>query len=323
MRRNYIEKDMLELFRDADVECVFRIKFFGEEGVDAKGIFRDALTEFWQTVSARYFVGDGQFIPTVHPHLTPRDFKTMGKILYIGFNSVGYFPIQFSKACLISAIYGDNEVCDDLLMEGFVATLSRNEGDVLRKALDMHAFDEDTLETLLVLFGRLGVTCQITPETLSAITLQCAKVELIQKPSFALASMDLEILFEIQEFRTISGIIDLYNSLQPTGKSVAKSLKAEPENSLQQKVLEYLIRAVRSFEGELLMKFLRFCTGSDAMAVPNIEVYFNSFVGLQRRFVAHTCTSTLEVPVSYTSYKEFKNELVRQLNSDFWEIGFV
>lgn len=54
--------------------------------------------------------------------------------------------------------------------------------------------------------------------------------------------------------------------------------------------------------------FLRFVTGSSALVVDEIKVTFNGLSGLTRRPITHTCSSTLELPVSYATYLEFAEE---------------
>ena len=53
--------------------------------------------------------------------------------------------------------------------------------------------------------------------------------------------------------------------------------------------------------------FLRFVTGSSTL-VDEIKVTFNGLSGLSRRPIAHTCSCTLELPVSYATYLEFAQE---------------
>ena len=54
--------------------------------------------------------------------------------------------------------------------------------------------------------------------------------------------------------------------------------------------------------------FLGFVTGSSALVIDEIKVTFNGLSGLSRRPIAHTCSSTLELPVSYATYLEFAQE---------------
>ena len=100
-----------------------------------------------------------------------------------------------------------------------------------------------------------------------------------------------------------ANIMHLYKAKSPTGRKVAALIQVEPTNNSQSNVVEYLQRAIRSFFEDLLMRFLRFATGSDSLGVPNISVQFTSLAGLQRRIIAHTCTATLDVPVTYANYR--------------------
>ena len=62
--------------------------------------------------------------------------------------------------------------------------------------------------------------------------------------------------------------------------------------------------------------FLRFVTGSSALVVDEIKVTFNGLSGLCRRPIAHTCSCTLELPASYSTYLEFAQEFDAILTSE-------
>ena len=315
---------MLAAFKESPVEGTrYEFEFAGERGVDGDGIFRDALSAFWQAVFDKYFDGEGNVVPIIHPHLSGADYKTMGKIMYVGYLQQQYFPIMFSLPYILAGLFGADCVTDTILLEGFVGVLGKVEGSVLTNVLEMGEFDEDSSETLLEIFGRFGVTRRVTRETVREIALQCARVMLLQRPLFAYQSMELSILTAFPEFSSIDQVKCLYKAMRPTGRKVAALIQVEPTSNSQRNVVEYLQRAIRSFDEDLLMRFLRFATGSDSLGVPTIAVQFTSLAGLQRRIVAHTCTATLDVPVTYASYREFRSELICQLNSDYWDIDYV
>ena len=54
--------------------------------------------------------------------------------------------------------------------------------------------------------------------------------------------------------------------------------------------------------------FLRFVTGSAVYLEKSIQVTFNNLSGLAHRPVSHTCSCTLELPVSYKTRHEFISE---------------
>jgi len=54
-----------------------------------------------------------------------------------------------------------------------------------------------------------------------------------------------------------------------------------------------------------LILFFRFVTGASMYIVTNIKVEFHTLSGLDHRPMAHTCSSTLELPTSYKYYEDF------------------
>ena len=62
--------------------------------------------------------------------------------------------------------------------------------------------------------------------------------------------------------------------------------------------------------------FLRFVTGSSALVVDEIKITFNGLSGISRRPIAHTCSCTLELPTSYSTYLEFAREFDAILTSE-------
>ena len=46
------------------------------------------------------------------------------------------------------------------------------------------------------------------------------------------------------------------------------------------------------------------------MCFEKIEVTFSNLKGAQRRVIAHTCGPMIEVPATYESYCEFKEEFL-------------
>ena len=58
----------------------------------------------------------------------------------------------------------------------------------------------------------------------------------------------------------------------------------------------------------LVCLFLLFVTGSAVYLAKSIQVTFNNLSGLARRPVSHTCSCTLELPVSYKTRHEIISE---------------
>ena len=87
--------------------------------------------------------------------------------------------------------------------------------------------------------------------------------------------------------------------------------------------MKHLKRFVRGLDTAKLGKFLQFVTGSDIMLCDHIHVTFTRLDGIQRRPVAHTCTFTLEIPSTYQSFPEFREEFSSILEANTWEVDIV
>ena len=54
---------------------------------------------------------------------------------------------------------------------------------------------------------------------------------------------------------------------------------------------------------------MKYCTGSDVISVDRIAVEFVACSTIARRTIVHTCAPMMELPSSYASYYEFREEM--------------
>ena len=107
-------------------------------------------------------------------------------------------------------------------------------------------------------------------------------------------------------------------------RKVLKSLTfPEAMNVHQMDIQKYLTAYLRNSDMQHLGLFLRFCTGSDLFLGKNIIVEFTQLQGLQRRPVAHTCGSVLELSVHYDNYPDFSSEMNKVLASNVWVMDII
>ena len=92
-----------------------------------------------------------------------------------------------------------------------------------------------------------------------------------------------------------------------------------------QRFLELFLTLTNDAERDAMKHLKRFVrgTGSDIMPCDHIYVSFTRLDGLQRRPVAHTCTFTLEIPCTYQSFPEFREEFNSILEANTWEMDVV
>ena len=97
----------------------------------------------------------------------------------------------------------------------------------------------------------------------------------------------------------------------------------ESLTATQSEVSKHLKRYIKELDSRHLKLFLRFCTGSDVITVPNITVEFSQLIGLQRRPVAHTCGCVLQIPDQYENFMAFRSEFDSVLESNVWVMDII
>ena len=87
-------------------------------------------------------------------------------------------------------------------------------------------------------------------------------------------------------------------------------------NRAQQRTFGFLISYIGNLNMKSIRLFLRFVTGSAVRIGKDITVEFNSLFGLESQPIVHTCTCTLELPITYSTLIEFTNEFDNVLSDD-------
>ena len=110
------------------------------------------------------------------------------------------------------------------------------------------------------------------------------------------------------EFCCFDAVHQYYSSANPTNKAVISLLDVEPKSDAERDCLRFLQRYIRGLDKSQLIKFLRFTTGSDIIAVDKITVDFIKSDGMQRRPIARTCGPVLELSYTYQNFCELREE---------------
>ena len=71
------------------------------------------------------------------------------------------------------------------------------------------------------------------------------------------------------------------------------------------------------------LSLLNSCDSQLHLVTDRLTISFTNSEGLPRRPIAHTCSYTLEVPSTYASLCEVREEVMAILNSDSWEMNIV
>lgn len=97
-----IFEEFLTRFNDLDVDgCQVNIQVIlpngtRENAIDAGGVFRDCLTEFWDTFFNLCTLGTSYKVPIIRPDFKEEDWNVIAKILVKGWKMFKYFPINLA-----------------------------------------------------------------------------------------------------------------------------------------------------------------------------------------------------------------------------------
>lgn len=332
IRRSTIMEDMINEFRDetimnAHIKAVM-INGFGKEelGVDNGGVFRDALSAFWSIFYDSCTVGEAERVPVIRHDFKEGEWEAIGRIMVKGYQEVKYFPVLLNKVFIFSTIFDGKDIPYELLLKSFLAYLSKDERDLVQAALNEEDMDEIQNKEFLDFLETFGARRVPGKEGRRDIILEIAHKELIQRAQFVIDNWKKPLrlgLGNIPWFSSIESVNMLYESSTPTARRVLNLITAEPNTNAQRDVVSYLKRYIRGMDDEKLAKFLRFCTGASMICVDGIRVSFSDLTGAARRPVAHTCGCVLELPVSYESFPQFREEMNNLFSSQYWDIDIA
>jgi len=314
---------MIEAFQAKDIMTselkivMVDVKGNDERGVDIGGVYRDAISCFWQEFYDSSTLGERERVPSLRHDFQSNEWSAIGRILAKGFLDLGYFPSVLSQAFIASVLFGENSVNEETLLKSFQNYIAKDEHDIVAEALKGN-LDVDELIDVLDRFG-----CRKVPNQENArdLILEVAHKEMVQKPQYVADAWreTLMILKGKEEVATIEGLSNLYQKVKPTNRKVLSMIEADPQNNSERAAVDFLKRFVRGMDQAQLNSFLRYVTGADVICVPHISVQFSTLDGLARRPIAHTCGSVLELPSTYDTFPELREEFTNILAKKMWQ----
>lgn len=209
----------------------------------------------------------------------------------------------------------------EMLQDSFKRYVSISEASVIEGCLtnSIQCDSEEVLDFL----SAFDCKRRVTSENVAEIIREVAHKEIVQKPQYV-ADCWQPIVSRLKVyFPDVRSLDELYSSIVPTNVKVIVLLKASPVTAAEGETLAHLKRFIRGLDEAKLATFLRFTTASDVLVTDTLTISFTDNEGLQRRPVAHTCSFTLEVPSTYSSFCELREEFMSILNSDGWEMNIV
>lgn len=314
-------KDLIEAFKDIELKNVI-ISFEMvlpngnvEIAEDGGGVTRDVLSEFWSTFFDQCTLGTEAKVPCLRHDFRENEWAAIGKILSFGWQAQRYFPVNLARPFVEQCLYGK---VSSSLQEAFYSYVPSSETTLLKAA--MSNFEEVDADELLDVMMFHDCRKIPTKQTLPLVIEEMAHKEIIQAPMFVCDCFHPVV----RNLMNSDELEKAYNKLIPTGSGVIRILFF-PENMSADELstANHLKRFVKELTSDKLKRFLRFCTGSDLVAVDKITVNFVNVTGLARRPVAHTCSCLLELSKTFDSFPQFRSEFNSVLDSNYWEMDFI
>ena len=240
-------------------------------------------------------------------------FPTLGKILSHGYIACGFLPVHISFPVIAAVFLGpDVQISDTIL---FITYLSYHDACILKSAfseLGSKTFSCNLQSSLMILLGKYGCRQVPSPENIKSLVTKVARHTSVVKPLASLYAMFGGIAAEHKGFWkdvTVDHLMEVYLASNATAYNALKVIK-EPLvlEPLQETTYGYLLQYVGNMSNGEVRNFLRF--------IDEIKITFNGLSGVSRRPIAHTCSCTLELPTSYSTYLEFAQEFDAILTSE-------
>lgn len=333
VNRESLFKDLVvkyESFISCDAEL--RVKFVKENSV-GPGVCAEMFSSFWEVMENKYLEGNLAKVPVITPDTCSFYFQ-LGRILSHGYVLTGYLPLFFAKAFFLSLLPTvGSEVDHNIIMESFMDYIDNCESEALSQCLNSQSGQvPECFDGVVVpMLSRFNCRQVPTLEDLRSTLLKVASYTFISQPYFAIRELKQGMLSahpSLWKKCTKEVIIQAYAMLIPTPQRVLETI-TEPDFSSHQEqlVFDYLRRFILSLKKEDLCKFMRFITGKPHCGLhPITIVYRKGDTEYTRRPTTHTCSTVLNLPLSYSSetfstfFKEFHNILD---NSFLWSFDFV
>ncbi len=94
------------------------------------GVFRDALTTFWNQFFNSLAVGAQEKIPAIRHDYQKDEWEAIARILLYGYVRDGYFPLSLSLGFLVVCLFGDDSISGE-----FCYHVSANISQMMRETL--------------------------------------------------------------------------------------------------------------------------------------------------------------------------------------------
>ena len=315
VRQGNMFEDLLRYILNEQTNInTLKVKVIAENGEDSGGVLRDCLTEFWETFYLRYTVGDKAKVPTTVHTLGSKEWEAIGQILVLGFKTEGYFPVLLVQCWITKCIYGGDMDEGELVQAFLTQFLPAVDRDILQCALEK--FEEVDFDELVEVLSQYESRVQPADSNMWKVVNEIAHHQLVQKPSFVTECWAPILQHMIPLLN--KPLSEIYDELIPNAKKVLKILKVPSDSLEEKKVGDAIKRYVKNCSESKLQEFLRYCTRSNLLIVPEITVNVTpQSTDFERRPIARTCGCVLDLPTNYIDFmilrEDFDNILDKKI----------
>ena len=283
---------------------------------------------FWAFFSAAYvklFDGASTLFPANHAGVDMTVFYTLGTIISHAYLVGSILPDRIAFPCLAAALLSPQVDIDPVILEeAFAECLSTHEANVLRVAIRYkgNTFPDDMLTELLQIFGSYGCRSSPNCQNIKVLMVQAAKYMFLVRPAAAIHQLNLGVPDLHRSFWSRMEVVKLFKLYKCISVSTTRVLgllqKPLLDSPGKDEVWVYLCQFIGNMTNDELHTFLRFITRSFVISVSSITVSFKNLDSLARRPIAHTCSSTLELPTTYKTYLDFEGEFRTVLGDPYF-----
>ena len=316
LHRLNIKEEMLVLFQQTDITTFeLRIEMFDargrlEEGVGS-GVLKEAFCLFFTEFFLSNTTGREDKVPSIRHDMTRIRWDAVARmIVYLLKWKVDYFPLALSPAFMMSTLFGDEKLSNDVLLNSFKNYISLEEKDLINSVTDNF---EDVKEEIIEMLSDYNCQRIPTKENFRELLVEIAHAEIVQKPRY-ISNCFHEIFrkFCMNPVDTPINLIQYYEKRSPSAKKVIKCLKFDSKNENERNIFNYLSKYLKSISKDDLSLFLRFVTGGDLLPDHiDIEIVHQE----PRAPRARTCAAILTLSPTYSCFNELAEEFGSILKS--------
>ena len=182
-----------------------------EPGMDTGGVYRDAIACFWQEFYDACTLDKRERVPTLRHDFKSAEWTAVARILAKGYLDLGYFPCMLSQAFIISVMFGEDKVPEDILLQSLKKYIAKNEEEVISEALEGNVGDCTDASELLDVLDRLGCRKLPTRENVRSLILEVAHKEIVQKAQYVPDSWRDLLQMSLKRRKEVASIVGLCN----------------------------------------------------------------------------------------------------------------